>query len=877
MKKPSILILLALFAFVHTAWAQDEWPKIWESGTTICTLTQDSVFTVAPTNGVSGAMADYAVDSQDHYAPWYESYISINTVVIENGVTHIGNYAFYGGYAWLSLNNHKIENVTFPDNLESIGDYAFSGCGFPSIIIPNNVTTIGEGAFAVCVEVSTIYIGHNVTTLYNDCFFNTCASGDIECHAAPFTTWESNGRDFTDDLSNKGRFHVNFATYTDWETAYPNHGCIFVPDLDTEIHWVSGDCELDLDGYGTLTISGNGAMADYNTTNDCPWNSADIIGKVNRVIVEEGVTTLSANGFTGFTNVNDVIFHCDALQAWPSCATDFTNTTTCYVNYSWTGHYTDALAQFYFNCGYGLDWAIENDTLTISKTMPGSGLFYEYNNANEIPWRDYVSEISTVILDNGVANIGSYVFSGINAYSITVAETVTRIESYAFYGSPTQIFDLPISVTQIDAYAFANSGLHLFEMPPFLTSIPEGLFKDCQDLTRVFFAEGTTYVGKDAFYNAGLIELNLPSTLTGVGENAFRNTKFVETTIQDSFTNIGLNAFKDCTEARDIYCGITNPNVLTWTSYQTDFNQNANFHVFSGSLSQWQSRYPNALVNFVEDGYGPDNPFEIYTSADWVTFCNMVKTISTGISAKLMADIDLGNLDDMVGTENKKFSGTFDGNGHSITLLVNDLDCKYFTYGSICRYLLEKAPFMYIQGATIKNLHILGSMETGQVDYTEWTVVEQSNFGSEYTSGLVSHASGNNYISNCHSGLNFVIYHHTKNDFISGDHSGLFVGEVASGSTMTITNCLFDGVIDWGRSVDTKPKPSKNGGFVGCNRGTVIIANSLFAPSAVGFDNDDANYTFVCNVDNGSHQLYDCYYTRKFDNVQGTSASGWSQ
>lgn len=77
----TIVIFLALIVFGQTAWAQNEWSKEWISGTTTCTLTEDNVFTVNPTNGISGAMADYDVENQNN-APWYQDYRSINAVVI---------------------------------------------------------------------------------------------------------------------------------------------------------------------------------------------------------------------------------------------------------------------------------------------------------------------------------------------------------------------------------------------------------------------------------------------------------------------------------------------------------------------------------------------------------------------------------------------------------------------------------------------------------------------------------------------------------------------------------------------------------------------------------------------------------------------------
>ena len=893
--RKSLLVVFALLAFGQTAWAQDEWPKTWISGTTTCTLTEDGVFTVLPTNGLTGAMADVDATDSNSRIPWYSDYCSITAVVIGPGVTHVGDASFMGLYSLFNCNEPQLQSVTFSDDVESIGDFAFASCPLQAIIIPDNVITIGQQAFAGCSYATTIhigdgvttlgvgafegckaehlYIGQSVTTVLEDCFEWSCYETTyIECHAMPFTTWTSSDQDFcfytsSDGYVNRGVVHLPFANYSAWAAAYPNSGCVFLPDLDTEIHWTSGDCELNLDGFGTLTISCNGAMEDYATPADCTWNYADIISKVNRVVVEQGVTTLSNNGFTGFTNVADVVFLCDVLENWSSCATDFANTTTCYVNYSWTNHYTNALAAFHFNCGYGLDWTLEtNGTLTISKTLPGSGLFYDYQNASELPWYGHTSEISDVVLGDGVLDIGSYVFSGINAATISIAESVTHINSHAFDGSPIVTFTVPESVTQIDAYAFANSGLYSFEIPSFLTEIPEGLFKGCSDLTQVTFAQGTTSIGKDAFLNTHLTEVNLPTTLTTIGEAAFANTAFAEITFPASLTNLGLNAFSGCTDVTDVYCKILDPNSLTWTSSETDFNQSTQFHVVTGTLSQWQTKFPNALVNFVEDMYDGESQFEIYTSSDWLTFCNMVRNVSTNISAKLMADINVvnwSNQDYTVGTANKKYAGTFDGNGHTLTFSGN-LEGSAFPL----------APFLYVEGAIIKNLHTAGTLKTGYIDNTTWAIPHDV-YGAQFCSGLVSRASGTCVILNCQVSVTLDIYHNRYGD---PDHCGGFVGEISSGASVVIMDCLYDGTIQYLESQQqyAMPKPTECGGFVGCNKGVVTFYNSLFSPANITFTGTTDNFTFSCNKDGGTMYLFNCFYTRTLGVAQGTDAASYS-
>ncbi|WP_461257409.1 leucine-rich repeat domain-containing protein [Treponema sp. R80B11-R83G3] len=67
---------------------------------------------------------------------------NITSVIIPNGVTSIGAYAFSGCAS--------LASVTIPNSVTNIGAYAFSYCGLASVTIPNSVTSIGDHAFSGC-------------------------------------------------------------------------------------------------------------------------------------------------------------------------------------------------------------------------------------------------------------------------------------------------------------------------------------------------------------------------------------------------------------------------------------------------------------------------------------------------------------------------------------------------------------------------------------------------------------------------------------------------------------------------------------------------------------------------------------------------------
>ena len=123
-------------------------------------------------------------------------------MTIPNSVTSIGTYAFdgcsglaavhitdiakwccisFGGssgnplyYAHkLYLNGSLVEDLTIPDGVTSIGNYAFDGCsGLTSVTIPNSITIIGNYAFDGCSGLTKVTIPETMTSIEEYAFYN---------------------------------------------------------------------------------------------------------------------------------------------------------------------------------------------------------------------------------------------------------------------------------------------------------------------------------------------------------------------------------------------------------------------------------------------------------------------------------------------------------------------------------------------------------------------------------------------------------------------------------------------------------------------------------------------------------------------------------
>lgn len=226
------------------------------------------------------------------------------------------------------------------------------------------------------------------------------------------------------------------------------------------------------------------------------------------------------------------------------------------------------------------------------------------------------------------------------------------------------------------------------------------------------------------------------------------------------------------------------------------------------------------------------DPYLITSEADWNTLATNVENGNSysGKYFKLTADIP--SVSKMVGTSSAKFSGIFNGDGHTLT----------FNKGTSGSYFGEQycAPFRYINGATIKRLRVEGTIYT-----------------SNQHAAVIGNANGTNNIQLCRSSL--VINSSKSGD---GTHAG-FIG-VLDGGTTYFTDCLFDGTFE-GASTDSW------GGLNGWARGQAHITNCLFAPTSVNI-NTSGSATFSRNP--GNAHITNSFYKRTLgDEPDGTNAS----
>ncbi len=109
-------------------------------------------------------------DGEFSYPSW-GAYI-IESVIISEGVTSIGEYAF--------VSNTNIKNVSIADSVTDIGEYAFYNCtGLTDVVIGKGVTEIDDYAFGYCSNLKTVTIYNAVERIGCDSFSNCSKLTDV--------------------------------------------------------------------------------------------------------------------------------------------------------------------------------------------------------------------------------------------------------------------------------------------------------------------------------------------------------------------------------------------------------------------------------------------------------------------------------------------------------------------------------------------------------------------------------------------------------------------------------------------------------------------------------------------------------------------------
>ena len=255
------------------------------------------------------------------------------------------------------------------------------------------------------------------------------------------------------------------------------------------------------------------------------------------------------------------------------------------------------------------------------------------------------------------------------------------------------------------------------------------------------------------------------------------------------------------------------------------------------TIKEYVAVTANQIVNTVSDPA---------TEMTWNEFAQHVNNGDhfTSSTFTLMDDITVST---MVGTSTNPFTGTFNGNSHTITVNLTATDANF------------TAPFRIIRNATIQNLKVNGTINDG---------------GFKFCAGFAGDCYGNNTFTNCESAV-------TINATIEGaGPPGGFIARNSGGSsssssslaTTTFNGCAFTGKL-------LGANTNQSAGFCGWseyqspNYAKTIFTNCLFAPQEVTMST--ANCATFARRRNASYVNFNnCYFMQDFNDGTNNTAQG---
>ena len=523
------------------------------------TLDAQGVLTLEGT----GAMPDY------NGSPWGK--VSLTKVIIGEGITTIGNEAFYNCKGLTSVdipntvtsigedafyNCISLTSVDIPNSVTSIRKSAFSDCeGLTSVTIPNSVTSIEDFVFYYCKKLASVDIPNSVTSIGQSAFYNCkgltsitipssvtsigktaftwCNLSKIECLAENPPTCANNSFSQTDTCM----LYVPTASIDAYKAAdvWKDFKNIEALSGGTQSGTCGENLTWTLDTQGVLTLEGTGAMADYLSFQDTPWGALSL--SFTKAVFGEGITTIGNHAFanSGLTSVTipstvtsigqSAFNNCSGLTSVtiPSSVTSIGSGAFIYCSEL---KKIECLAETPPTCGNGFfSRSYMNDCVLYVPTAS----IEAYKAANG--WRDFTN-IEALSGGTQSGTCGENVTWTLDAQGVLTLEGTGAMYNY-WVNDPTPWSSL--------------------------------------SFTKAVIGEGITTIGDFAFNNyTGLTSVDIPNTVTSIGENAFGNTALTSITIPSSVTSIGKTAFTWCNLSK-IECLAENPPTCANNSFsQTD-------------------------------------------------------------------------------------------------------------------------------------------------------------------------------------------------------------------------------------------------------------------------------------------------------------------
>ena len=465
------------------------------------------------------------------------------------------------------INCHSLGKVVFPENVKynTIPQHFLNGCrSLTSVNIPEQIETIGNYAFQQCYLLKNITLPNGLKTICNSAFIES----GLETLIVPKSVQIIGEHAFT---------YTKVSKVT-----------VLCENATIGIGAFSG-CESLVEAELSEGITDIGAQSFYYCV------------KLSKIKIPRGVTELKYDVFKDCKNLETVEVH-DKLTkiggfTFAGCGKlasfDFT-------------HITELGDRTFENCGFkelkipgtlknlgsfAFHWCRELESAELGDGIEViRGPFAECSALKSVKMPSTLKKIAggsdfnccsalqAIDLPHGLEEIASYAFDRTPLKSITIPDSVTKLGEGIFlscgalesvtlpkelktipdgifnYCSSLNSISIPDTVTTIGNYAFSHTGLERFDGNKDLISIEDNAFSSCASLKQVTMQDSVTSIGESAFSSSGIEEIALSKNLKTISRDAFYNCNSLKSiTIPQGVTRIEVGVFSYCRSLADVY------------------------------------------------------------------------------------------------------------------------------------------------------------------------------------------------------------------------------------------------------------------------------------------------------------------------------------